>query len=93
MVIIAFLVALVVDQRPGRAFLAGFLGVTLFWLSDILFKDAANSHLLSGRMAKLFHLPGYPMFIAVCVLLGALPAGLAALSAALLRAKPPRRRY
>ena len=89
----AFLVALVIEQRPGKAFLSGFLGVTLFWCSDILFKDFSNAHLLSAKLAKLFHLPGYPIFIAVCVLLGALPAGLASLSGALLRAKPPRRKY
>ncbi len=83
--VVAFIVSLFLVQRPGKSFLAGFCGVALCWLSIALFLDVANEHILSSRMAGLFHLPGYGSFMAVTVCLGGLVGGLAAWAAALIK--------
>ena len=84
---VAFIVAMVIQLSPGKAFWAGFLGIAAFWLPDIVFKDFTNEHILSKRMAALFHLPNYFEFILVCVLLGSIVGGLGSLTGALLRKK------
>ncbi len=83
--VVCFLVALFVKQSAGSAFLMGFSGIAIFWLTDILLHDMANQHILSTRMANLFHLPNYGLFILVCVFIGALVGGLAACTGALLK--------
>lgn len=85
--VVAFIVSLVIGLRPGQAFLAGFLGITIYWLPNIIFKDFSNDHILSRKMANLFHLPNYIIFIIVCVILGSLLGGLAAFSASFFRKK------
>ena len=85
--VVAFLVSAFIAQKPGKAFLAGFSGIAIFWLLACLVKDMANDHILSTRMAALFHLPNYGLFIVVTVFIGGLVGGLAAWSGALLRPK------
>lgn len=82
--VVAFIVSLVTALRPGKAFLAGFLGIMLFWLVIIVLRDIPNEHILSRRMAELFHLPGYGLFILVTIFIGGIVGGLSALSGALL---------
>jgi hypothetical protein len=72
----AFLVALIL--KPKGAFLCGFLAIGSFWLVAALLKDMPNDHILSTRLAALFHLPSYSLFIAVTSLIGALTGGLSA---------------
>ena len=86
--IVSFLVCLVMAITPGKALLAGSLGIAIFWIIAILLKDIPNDHILSHRMAALFHLPDYPLFIIVTVFIGALTGGLAGWSGALFRYKP-----
>jgi hypothetical protein len=81
--VIAFTVALFSGLRPGRAFGAGFFGISIFWLIAILLRDIPNDHILSARMAILFRVGSYPVFILVTVLVGGLLGGLAAWSGAL----------
>ncbi len=83
--VVSFLVALFAGQAPGRAFLMGFCGVGICWLTIVLIRDAGNDHILSARMAELFHLPGYGLFMGVTVLIGGLVGGMAAWSGALLK--------
>ena len=85
--IVAFLISLFVVQKSDKAFLMGFLGVGLCWLTAALLHDIANDHILSARMAVLFKLPNYSMFIGVTVFLGGLIGGLAAWAGALMRPK------
>lgn len=86
----AFLVALLLPQKLGRSFLSGFLGIFLFWLVYALFKDAANDHILSNRMAKLFfHIPGSLLFLCVAAFVGGLVGGFGAWAGAALRPKQP----
>ena len=83
--VVCFAVSLIVGLRPGRSFLMGFLGIAIFWADAALLHDVANQHILSTRMAALFHLPSSTMFICVTVLVGSLVGGLAAWAGALLR--------
>ncbi len=82
---VAFLVTFFLPQKSGASFLSGFVGVGLYWLVYALIRDVSNEHILSGRMATLFGLPGTVSFIAVTVLVGALIGGLSAWGASLLR--------
>jgi hypothetical protein len=78
--VVSFVIGLFLGIKPGKAFLAGFLGIALTWLLVSLIKDIPNQHILSMRMAGIFHLPGYAMFIFVCTITGGLTGGIAAWS-------------
>lgn len=87
----AFIAALLIHQRPGRAFLAGFLGVFLLWAALAWWIDMKNEHYLSHKVAQLLPLGGNSfLLIAVSALLGGLVAGFAALSGSFLRSSPRR---
>lgn len=82
--IASFFVGLLSNLSPGKAFLAGFLGVAIFWLIVVLCKDIPNNHILSQRMATLmFKTPNYILFILVTVVVGGLVGGFAAWSGGL----------
>ncbi len=83
--VVAFAVAWLTGSRPAKAFAMGFCGVGLLWLSVAALYDVSNEHILSGRMAKVFSLPNYGLFIVVTVFVGALVGGMGAWSASLLR--------
>ncbi len=85
--VVSFLVSVLISQKPGRAFLSGFCGIGIFWLITALRHDVANDHILSTRMAALFHLPNYGLFIGVTVLIGGLVGGLSAWAGALMRSR------
>ena len=82
MLLVVFIVAIILGFSPGRAFGFGFLSVILFWLVVILFKDIANEHILSARMAVLFGLPNFFVFVIVNIVLGGILGGLAGFSGA-----------
>jgi hypothetical protein len=84
--VVAFLVALLSGLRPGKAFLAGFAGIALFWFVASLLRDIPNDHILSQRMAVLFFKkPSYFGFIGLSVFLGGLVGGMAGWTGALAR--------
>ena len=84
--IIAFLVALVVKQRSGLAFLAGFAGIFLFWGLLSFWIDVKNNNILSQRIAQIIPLGGSSLLlILVTAFVGGLVGGFAALSGSLLR--------
>ena len=83
--VVSFIIAFVVYLAPGKAFWSGFVGIALLWLICILIKDIANEHVLSIKMAKLFSLPDYWLFILVNIIVGGLVGGLASWSGAVLR--------
>ena len=77
----AFLVAALIHQQPGKAWLAAFLGLFILWTVLAIWKDNSNEGILSKRIAELFPLGGSSfMLIIVTGLIGALVAGFAALS-------------
>lgn len=82
----SFLVALAVHQKPGKAFLSGFLGLFILWAGIALLKDAANGHILSVKVARILPMGGsYLVLILVTGIVGGLTSGLAALSGSYLR--------
>ncbi|MBS1690125.1 MAG: hypothetical protein JSS96_15450 [Bacteroidetes bacterium] len=83
--VIACLLPLILNLKPGAAFLSGFGGIGLFWLVTVMVKDIANNHILSQKMAELFHLPNYILFVIVTVLIGSLIGGLAGLTGSYIR--------
>ena len=83
--VVCFIVSFFAGLRPGRSFLMGFMGIAIFWLGASMMHDIANAHILSQKMATLFHLPNYGLFIGVTVLIGGLVGGLAAWAASLFR--------
>ncbi len=84
MAVVCFLVALFMKWSGGKSFVMGFCGVGMLWLILALLRDVANEHILSARMASLFHLPNSALFILVTVVIGGLVGGLAAWAGALL---------
>src|SRR5687767_1296178 len=84
--VIAFLVALLVNQRAGKSFLSGFLGLFLLWAGLAWWIDIKNESVLSVKIAELLPLGGSAFaLILITGLLGGLIAGFAAMSAGFLR--------
>ena len=84
--IAAFLVAVLIFQKPLFAFLSGFLGLFLLWTLFAGIVNSANEGILATRVAAIFPLGGSTfLVILVTALIGALVAGLAALSGRYLR--------
>lgn len=85
----SFIVAFVVPQPPGKAFLSGFLGLFLLWSIYALLLDNANHHVLSEKIAQVLLLPSpYWLLIIISGLIGALISGFAACTASFAIAKP-----
>ncbi len=84
MPLVTFLVALIMQQKPGKSFLIGFVSIALLWLIVMLWRDIPNEHILSDRMAKVFGLPNFSLLMVVNVFLGGLIGGLAAWCAGLM---------
>lgn len=86
--VVAFIVGLLAHHRPGRSFLMGFLGIFIFWAAAALITDLTNEHILSDRMARVFHplLNGY-IFIAICAIVGGLVGGTAAWAGSMFSAR------
>lgn len=78
--IISFAAAWWLARSAGQAFSEGFLAVFVAWVIMALIKDAPNEHILSNRIAAVFHLPNWMAILAVTGLIGGLVGALAALS-------------
>lgn len=72
-------------KKTGLSFLATGLGAALCYTIICIFTDRANDHILSRKMALLFHLPSYTLMIVVTALIGLITAGLGGWTAATLR--------
>lgn len=82
----AFLAALLIPQRGGRAFLSGFIGVFLLWAGMAWLIDNKNESILSEKIAAVFPLGGSSiLLIVVTAIIGGLVAGFAAMSGSYLR--------
>jgi len=84
--IAAFIVGLLIHQRSGMAFLAGFTALFLLWGGIALIINIQNQGLFAGKVASLLPLGGSSfLLILVTALIGALVAGMASLSGHFLR--------
>ena len=84
--IAAFIIAILVHQNAGKAFLSGFLGVFLLWGIFAWWIDMKNEGILSKRIAEVLPLGGSSFFlILVTAAVGALVAGFGAMSGSYLR--------
>lgn len=85
--VVALLVAAIVHQKAGKAFLSGFLGLFLLWGGLAFWIDIKNDHILSKKIAAILPLGGNSiLLILVTALVGGLVAGFAAMSGSFLRA-------
>jgi hypothetical protein len=92
--LVSFLVAVFIYQKPGMAYLAGFLGIFLCWGLLAWFIDTQNNSILSHRMATLFPLGGSSaLLILISAVVGAIIGGLSALSGSFLRRYLDERKY
>lgn len=84
--IAAFLIAVLVHQKAGKAFLAGFLGVFILWGAFAWWIDMKNEGILTKKIAEVLPLGGNSLLlILVTAFIGALVAGFGALSGSYLR--------
>jgi len=84
--IAAFLIALLIHQRAGKAFLSGFIGVFVLWGALAWWIDMNNEGILSHKIAAVLPLGGSSfLLILVTAFIGALVAGFGAISGSYLR--------
>lgn len=91
--VVAYLVALLIPQTTGSAFLSGFAGIFLLWTLLAFWIDSRNGSTLSHRIAELFKLNGSSVLLVfVTALIGGLVGGFAAMAGTSLRPAPKVRR-
>ncbi len=84
--VVAFVVALLVHQKAGKAFLAGFLSLFLLWGGLAFWIDMKNNSVLSAKMAQVLPLGGSSiLLILITGIIGGLVAGFAAMCGSYLR--------
>ncbi len=88
----SLLVAVLVHQKAGKAFLAGYTGVFLLWVGLAWWMDMKNNGVLSAKIANVLPLGGNAIYlILITGVVGGLVAGLAAMSGSFLRTTKSRR--
>lgn len=85
----AFATGLALSNKPGNNFLAGLLGVGLFWLGYALYIDLRDDHHFSGMVARLFSdglgtTISSGVLITITAILGGLIGGLSAMAGAMI---------
>jgi hypothetical protein len=84
--IAAFVVAALIPQKPGKAFLTGFLALFLLWGGLSFWISNSNEHLLAHKVSMLILKMDNPyLLILATAVIGALVGGFAALTGAYLR--------
>lgn len=84
--IAAFVVAALIPQKPGRAFLSAFISLFLLWGVLALMIDIKNDHLLSEKISQLFFtVKSYSLIVIVTGMIAGITGGFAALAGAYLR--------
>ena len=84
--IAAFIVAVLIPQKPGKAFLTAFIALLLLWGGLSFWLSNNNEHLLAHKVSLLILKMDSPyLLILATALIGGLVAGFAALTGAYLR--------
>jgi len=92
--VIAFLVALLIPQNIGKAFLAGLLGIFILWTAVASWIDIKNKSILSHKISELMKLGGSSvLLIFITAFIGALVGGFAAMAGSSLRQERRVRKY
>lgn len=82
----AFIVAVLIPQKPGKAFLTAFIALFLLWGGLSFWISNNNGHLLAHKISLLILKMDNPyLLITVTGVIGALVAAFAALSGSYLR--------
>jgi len=83
---IAFAIAVVIHQKPVKAFFSGFLALFLLWGGLSFWISRANEHILAHKISLLVLKMDNPyLLMGATALIGGLVAGFAALSGSFLR--------
>ena len=86
----AFIVSLLLYQRPILAFFSGFFGIFILWGIIALWKNIENDGILATKIANLLPLGGSDaLLILVTAVIGALVGGLAGITGSYLRTPAP----
>ena len=86
--IVCFLVTALIPQRPGIAFLCGFLSLFILWAGLSFWISNNNAHVLAHKISVVILKKDDPnLLILVTGLIGAIVGGFAALTGSLLRKK------
>ncbi len=84
--IVAFIVAALIPQKPGKAFLTAFLALFLLWGGLSFWISQNNEHILAHKISLLVLKMDNPYLLILATgLIGALVAGMAALTGSYLR--------
>ena len=84
--ITSFIVALLIPQSAGRAFIAAFLAIFILWGYMAFLLSNANGHLLAHKISLLILKTDSPYLLMIVTgLIGGVVSGFAALSGNLLR--------
>ena len=83
----ACLVAVLIPQKPGKAFLTAFMALFLLWGGLSFWMSNNNDHILAHKVSPivLFKMDSPVLLVLVTALIGALVAGFAALAGSYLR--------
>ncbi|HVT86198.1 MAG TPA: hypothetical protein VHD35_13425 [Chitinophagaceae bacterium] len=82
----AFIIAILIPQKAGKAFLSGFLGVFLLWAVLAWWINMKNEGILAKKIAAVLPLGGNAfLLILVTAFIGGLVGGFAALCGSYLR--------
>jgi hypothetical protein len=82
----AFLVAVMIPQRPGRSFLTGFTALFLLWGILSFWISMKNDHILAHKVSLVMLKMDSPyLLMFATALIAALVGGMAALSGSYLR--------
>ena len=91
--LVAFLVAVLIQQKTGYAFLSAFTAIWVLWGGLALFIHVRNMGVLTQKMAHLFPLNGQSFYlILLTAMVGATVAGFGAMSGSSLRLTENRKR-
>ena len=81
-----FLVAALIPQKPGKAFLTGFIALFLLWGGLSFWISNNNDHILAHKVSQLILKMDNPIVLVLATaLIGALVAGFAALTGSYVR--------
>ncbi len=84
--VVAFIVAALIPQQPGKSFLSGFVALFLTWGLLAFYLSSNNAHLLAHKVSMLILKMDSPaVLIFATALIGALVAGFGALAGSYLR--------